>query len=134
MTSIERVSLALRHKEADRIPIHDGPWGTTVARWRREGLPEDQSPTSYFGYEFRGFGANESLLLPTKVIEDTDEYVIARIPCGAITCISFRCYITNSFRYTRFVLHNVIIFFHSINLTLSHSFLASEFNFLCNSM
>lgn len=83
MTSRERVSLALQHKEADRIAIHDGPWGSTVTRWRREGLPEDQSPASYFGYEFRGFGANESLQLPTKVIEDTDEYVIATTQDGS---------------------------------------------------
>ncbi len=83
MTSRERVQLALQHKEADRIPIHDGPWGTTVTRWRKEGLPEDQSPTQYFGYEFRGFGCNNSLQLPHKVIEETDEYIISTNSNGA---------------------------------------------------
>ncbi|MBM3236498.1 hypothetical protein FJZ31_09385 [Candidatus Poribacteria bacterium] len=83
MTSRERVCLALQHKEADRVAIHDSPWGTTVAQWHKEGLPQGQSPTSYFGYEFRGFGGNNSLQLPTKVIEETDEYVIATTQDGA---------------------------------------------------
>lgn len=83
MTSRERVCLALQHKKADRIPIHDGPWGTTVARWRKEGLPEGESAASYFGFEFRGFGGNNSLQLPTQVIEETDEYVISTTSDGA---------------------------------------------------
>ncbi len=83
MTSRERIALILQHKEVDRVPIHDSPWGTTVARWRKEGLPEDQSPASYFGFEFRGFGGNNSLQMPTKVIEETEEYVIATTSDGA---------------------------------------------------
>ncbi len=83
MTSRERVSLALQHKEADRVAIHDSPWGTTVARWHKEGLPEGQSPAGYFGFEFSGVGCNNSLQLPTKVIEDTDEYTISTTPDGA---------------------------------------------------
>lgn len=83
MTSRERVCLALQHKEADRIPIHDSPWGTTVARWHKEGLPEGESAASYFGFEFRGFGCDNSLQLPKKVIEETDEYVISTTPDGA---------------------------------------------------
>ena len=47
MTSRERVQLALQHKEADRIAIQDSPWATTVARWRKEGLPEGQSITDF---------------------------------------------------------------------------------------
>ena len=83
MTSRERVRLALQHKEADRVSIHDGPWGTTVARWCKEGLPEGESPASYFGFEFFGFGANNSLQLPTQVIEETEDYMIAINQDGA---------------------------------------------------
>ena len=83
MISRERVQMALQHKEADRIAIHDGPWETTVARWHKEGLPEDQSPHQYFGYEFRGFGGDNSLQLPHEVVEETDEYVIATNSDGA---------------------------------------------------
>ncbi|HOS94351.1 MAG TPA: uroporphyrinogen decarboxylase family protein [Armatimonadota bacterium] len=83
MTSRERVLLALDHKEADRIAITDGPWGTTIARWHREGLPEDKSPHEYFGFEFGGTGCDGSLQLPSEVIEDTPEYSIARNADGA---------------------------------------------------
>ncbi len=84
MTSSERVLAALGHREADRVPIHDTPWFTTVRRWHREGLPEDQSPAQYFGYEFSGVGADTSLRMPTEVVEETDEYVIAWNSNGAL--------------------------------------------------
>lgn len=83
MTSRERVQLALQRKVGDRIPIHDSPWGTTVARWHNEGLPKDKSPEQYFGFEFRGFGGDNSLQLPSKVFEETDEYVVATNSDGA---------------------------------------------------
>ncbi len=35
LTPRERFRLALDHKEADRIPIHDSPWAATVSRWRK---------------------------------------------------------------------------------------------------
>lgn len=83
MTSRERVKLSLQRKESDRIAIHDSPWGTTVARWRKEGFPANQSPEQYFGFEFRGFGGDNTLQLPRQVIEETDEYVIATNSDGA---------------------------------------------------
>ncbi len=84
MTSRERVLCALNHIEADRIPIHDGPWFTTVRRWRQEGLPEGVSPEEFFDYELVGVGADLSLQLPTEIIEDTEEYRIERNSNGAI--------------------------------------------------
>jgi len=32
ITSTERFSRTFDHKEADRVPIIDGSWGTTIAR------------------------------------------------------------------------------------------------------
>ncbi|MFW6163829.1 MAG: hypothetical protein ACODAJ_13750, partial [Planctomycetota bacterium] len=84
MTSRERVRLALEHREPDRVPIDDSPWGTTVARWRREGLPEDTSPRQYFGYEFAKIGPDISLRFPTEVLEETDAWVLQRKPEGAV--------------------------------------------------
>ena len=72
MTSKERVDLALQHKEADRVAIHDSPWKTTLERWHKEGLPEKQSPAGYFGFEFRGFSGDSSLQLPAQKVEETD--------------------------------------------------------------
>jgi uroporphyrinogen decarboxylase len=85
MTSRERMLLALSHREADRVPIGDSPWETTVARWRREGLPEDQSPHSFFGYDWAGMGADLSFQFPRETIEETDIYRIASDEYGATT-------------------------------------------------
>lgn len=84
MTSRERILLALDHREADRVAIHDSPWFTTVRRWHEEGLPRDQDPGEYFGYEMSGFGADTSFQLPTETVEETDEYTIVRNSNGAL--------------------------------------------------
>lgn len=76
MTSRERVTHALRHEIADRVAIQDSPWGTTVARWRREGLPQNVSPADFFNFEFIRIGADLSFRFPTEVLEETDEYKI----------------------------------------------------------
>ena len=47
MTPRERMTMALTHREADRVPITDSPWDHTIARWHEEGLPKDQSPADY---------------------------------------------------------------------------------------
>jgi hypothetical protein len=83
MTSRERCLLALRHEEADRVPITDPPWEPTVARWRREGLPEDQSPHDFFGYERVAQGIDTSFQLPNHgwpVILHTDGDVRPQVP------------------------------------------------------
>ena len=84
MTSRERITLALQHKEADRVAIQDGPWSTTVRRWHREGLPEGESPTSFFKYEMTSIGADLSLRLPSEKIEETEDYTIAKNANGVI--------------------------------------------------
>lgn len=75
--------MALNHEEADRVAIQDGPWKHTIDRWHREGLPEDQSPADYFGYEMTGQGIDGSLQLPEETIEETDVYVISKNANGA---------------------------------------------------
>jgi uroporphyrinogen decarboxylase len=84
MTSRERVRLALEHKEADRVAIQDGPWGTTIARWHKEGLPENVGPHEYFHYEFASIGADISLRIPTEKLEETDEHIVQRGANGAV--------------------------------------------------
>jgi len=79
MTARERYLAALSHQEADRVPIHDSPWGHTVNRWHQEGLPQDQSPGAYFGYdELVGQGPDISFQLPHETLEETDTYTICR--------------------------------------------------------
>lgn len=83
ITSSERVVAQLHLKETDRVPITDNPWHTTVARWKKEGFPDDADVSEYFGFEFRGFGIDGSFMLPEKVVEETDEYVITTNKNGA---------------------------------------------------
>ena len=58
------------------MAIQDSPWGTTISRWHREGLPQNISPAEFFNYEFERVGADLSLRFPGEVIEDNDEYRI----------------------------------------------------------
>jgi len=85
MTFRERWHLAITHQEGDRVPLADSPWVTTIEQWHREGLPEDQSPHSYFGYEWANQGADLSFQLPREVLEETDTYRIQRDEFGATT-------------------------------------------------
>ena len=80
----DRVKLALQHKEADRIPIHDSPWQATVERWIREGLPSGVSPADYFGYELAGFGADTSPRFPVEVLYEDEEYIVERDAYGGV--------------------------------------------------
>jgi len=80
----ERVKMALDHREADRIPIHDSPWQATIDRWRTEGLPSGVSPADYFGYELCGFGADTSPQFPTEVLSEDEEYIVVRTSFGGV--------------------------------------------------
>ena len=83
MTNRERVLLTLQHKEADRIPVYDSIWGTTMERWRCEGYPSGKSPEDLFGWELRGFGGDETLQLPWKRLQETADYSMTMGPDGA---------------------------------------------------
>ena len=84
MTTRERVSRMYEHKEADRVPITDSPWGPTLDRWRREGLPEGVSWERYFGMDrFEGIWADNSPRFPGRKIEETDDWLITYSQWGA---------------------------------------------------
>ena len=51
MTTKERIMRMLKHQEADRVPILDGPWAGTLRRWRNEGMPADVDWEDYFGID-----------------------------------------------------------------------------------
>ena len=89
MTSRERVLLALRHREADRVPILDVPWPESETRWHREGMPAAVSAHDYFGYEIATFGANLSFQFPKVVIKEDDTHVVYTNDFG-LTCQEFK--------------------------------------------
>jgi uroporphyrinogen decarboxylase len=83
MTSHQRISAAIAHQTPDRIPVHDSPWASTIARWRQEGLPEDQSPAEFFGWDtWRRVHVDLSPRYPVEVLEETEEYVISTTAWG----------------------------------------------------
>ena len=84
MTSYERFSRAFQHKEADRVPIVDYPWPATLERWHKEGLPENVDYNNYFGMDrIIEIVVDSSPRFPTKVLEETNEYIIETTAWGA---------------------------------------------------
>ncbi|MBI3941703.1 MAG: hypothetical protein HY326_01710 [Chloroflexi bacterium] len=84
MNSFERVSRALIHQEADRVPIMDTLWVSAVDRWRNEGLPVDVPPAEYFGYEMVWFGPDQSPQFPARTLKEDSEYVYETTPYGGV--------------------------------------------------
>jgi uroporphyrinogen decarboxylase len=77
MTSNERFKRMFEHKEADRVPITDGPWAETIERWNREGMPEGMDFVDYFDLDhYTRLSVDNSPRYEEKVIEETDEYSI----------------------------------------------------------
>ena len=77
LTTRERFQRMFEHREADRVPMLGGPWGSTLARWRREGMPEGAAFAEYFDLDHTvGVGGDVSPRYSTEVVEETDEYII----------------------------------------------------------
>ncbi|HET6384271.1 MAG TPA: uroporphyrinogen decarboxylase family protein [Armatimonadota bacterium] len=84
MTSHERFSRMFQHREADRIPIIDDPWGATIQRWHSEGLPENVSFIDYFDLDrVAHINVDNSPRYPVKTLEETPEYRIHTSAWGA---------------------------------------------------
>jgi len=83
MTSYERMKRMYEHKEADRVPIVDGPWESTLHRWRREGMPEKADWRDFFGVDkIEGIGVDITPRFEYKVLEENDRYIIYTSPWG----------------------------------------------------
>lgn len=83
LTSHERMLRVYAHEPPDRVPLRDAPWGTTIARWRREGLPAHVGVGELFGFEkVAGFGVDNSPRYPTRVVDDTPSYTTSTTPWG----------------------------------------------------
>ncbi len=84
MTAHERYSRIFNHQEADRIPISDSPWGATIERWQKEGLPRETNWVDYFDLDKHGsFRADTSPRYEARTIEETEEYRIFTTAWGA---------------------------------------------------
>lgn len=77
MTTKERFLRMFEHKEADRVPIIDDPWGGTIRRWQREGMPVGMEWEDYFGVDKIGnIGVDITPQYEKKIIEETKDYTI----------------------------------------------------------
>lgn len=84
MTTHERMTRMYEHREADRVPITDSAWASTVARWRREGLPSAVSYHDYFGLDrLVGINVDNSPRYPIETLEETADYAITTTQWGA---------------------------------------------------
>lgn len=84
MTSHDRFQRMYEHREADRVPIIDIPWGATIERWQREGMPEGTSFVDFFGLDHvAGISADNSPRYPQRTLEETEEYRIYTTRWGA---------------------------------------------------
>ena len=83
MTSHERFARMFDHRDADRIPVVDGPWGSTIERWHREGLPADVPWSTYFDMDkVAVIGVDNGPRFESRVLEETDDYTITTTSWG----------------------------------------------------
>ena len=76
MTTHERFNRMFNHKEADRMAIWDFPWPGTIARWHREGMPDNVSFEDYFDTDrISRISVNNSPRFPEHILEDNDKFI-----------------------------------------------------------
>lgn len=84
MTSHERFQRMFEHRDADRVPIIDSPWGATIERWQSEGMPRDVSFVDFFGLDHVvGISADTSPRFEAKTLEETEEHRVYTTRWGA---------------------------------------------------
>ena len=90
MTSRERISRMFEHREADRVPITDGPWAGTLARWKKEGMPDNTDWRDYLQVDkIERIRVDISPQYEVKIIEESPDYVIKTTPWG-VTMKNFK--------------------------------------------
>ncbi len=83
MTSHERFARMFAHRDADRIPIIDEPWGATIERWWREGMPQNVDWVDFFDVDrVAHIDVDNSPRYEVRVLEDTPDYVVGTSPWG----------------------------------------------------
>lgn len=84
MTTHERFTRMFNHQEADRIPVIDDPWNSTIERWNREGMPSGMDFRDFFDLDkVAGIGVDNSPRYEERIIEETDKYQIYTTGWGA---------------------------------------------------
>jgi uroporphyrinogen decarboxylase len=86
LTSRERMNLALRHQEADRIPRAESFWPETIPLWHQQGLNVGEDVRRLFDYDILSAGWVRHDARPgyMEIVEETEEWQLRRDGNGAI--------------------------------------------------
>ena len=82
---LERMNLALRHEEPDRVPVSDFFWGSFLARWRKElGLPDDTDIYRYYDLDWIVTTPNmDPRIRQFDVLRENESEVVVKTGFGA---------------------------------------------------
>jgi hypothetical protein len=77
---------ALRHEEADRVPVSDSYWTSFLRRWREElGLPADADPYAYYDLDWIVTVPNlDPHIKPFEVLEEKNDEIVLRTGFEAV--------------------------------------------------
>jgi len=90
-TSRETIDCLIRNQPAERVGLHDNPWGQTLRKWIEQGYPtndedDPESPVEHFGFDMEGVGGWfpwQAKLVEPEILEETDEWHVVRDGSGA---------------------------------------------------
>ena len=86
LAKLNRMNKALRHQEADRVPISDFFWGSFLERWRRElGLPAGTDIYKYYDLDWQVTIPNmDPHIKQFEILKETEEEVVVRTGFEAV--------------------------------------------------
>ena len=86
IAKLDRMKKALRHQEADRVPISDFFWGSFLKRWREElGLSQDADIYRYYDLDWVQFNPNmDPHIKPFEILRENDDEVVVRTGFEAV--------------------------------------------------
>jgi hypothetical protein len=86
LRKLERLNMALRHEEPDRVPVSDFFWGSFTRRWRQElGLPADANPYYHYDLDLITTVPNmDPWIRPFATLQETAEEVVVKTGFGAV--------------------------------------------------
>jgi hypothetical protein len=85
LRKLERMIKALRHQEADRVPISDFFWGSFLQRWRSDlGLAPDTDIYRYYDLDWQVVNPNmDPRIRPFEILREDETEVTVRTGFGA---------------------------------------------------
>lgn len=86
LTKLHRMSKALRHEEADRVPISDFFWGSFLERWRKDlGLPAEADIYKYYDLDWQVTIPNmDPHIKAFEVLKENEEEIVVRTGFEAV--------------------------------------------------